>query len=975
MSYKTVQNVYAKFLEIVVRDHVFSPEERTRGAGHLGEQAAADVAKGKRIDGRVPYLARVSGKGGWDKDPEKRQRYARFTNVSLIDHLASVVRGAITFAWIDLSAAGAPETEIAGRLPKIAAAAFLHDLDKILRLERADRLTAAHVATGMERYGAGKFLAAFGQSLDPAMMLSAIHAAETSRAGELTQGGAILDRTFKDDLVYVRLADRLDGKFLDTSPQGGGIGGVLKELETFDAGLRSGALKGWRLVRVDDPHTPFLLEELLAGLSMECKARHGHPPLLEIHHDGRLLCLIPEKDGDALIAGALGRATRPIGAGMKMRVDVNKRGYVDILDARGTLDDLRGAFEDRMETRDREKFLQLSIDFARERAGDVAAMLAPYGGAPRFPNLDKAPGRRVAVWSGLDAGDDAMKRFHSDACRVVATLGCADPDDDLGIPDADAREEELRTVLTARGVAIPDWIAEQGNKLDRWTLLAALAAAAAAANPEFREALLGGEGLVKLWLEGDGGARPGLVAKIPESGSALAEAVTAHYRALMTGKIVRAADEAAPGRCHFTNQPVSDAAKISTKTALYGVKISAFSGRMGRPESFAAVRQETLAAPIAEAEHRLRKKLSNGGGEGDVPVLVSSPSASGLFGAIAFDAANEPSELSFHDMLRLKKEDRPTFSDIDGLKYRSRVGRYEVMPSRLIKVGTTPGQISFVKMAMECALRIGRPIHVFRGLPMPNPAFAVFDFLPPAIEAALRGREFRLEQLPEKITLLRGLEAIAGATGFGVDLALAVADPATRFAAACDALARYEKLADTDQKNVREIGRIVKTMIEERMNMALEGKSPLSPTDNALVAFGHAIAEVQRMRYSSDGDTVPETCIREALDRAEEMMGLGQSARESLIAAIAGNIEKELNRRDLFLPSLKKSEAKKQDALAAAVTIFVDQVWPGAFKGQPPSSRLRRTAIATFRWAFMSESRKRFQERKDKQEELEDANA
>ncbi|MGH6815419.1 MAG: hypothetical protein ACREC6_06935, partial [Hyphomicrobiaceae bacterium] len=244
MTCEPVQDVYRAFLRTVVRDHVFHDKERNFGrwGRPLGDKEREEIGKGRKIDGRIPYLARTSGKGGWHEDPETAERYARHTNVSLLDHLASVVRGTMTLAWIDLSNAGVPETEIATRLPKIAAAAFLHDLDKILGLKRSDRLAAAQVAEGMARYGIDDFLGEFKQSVDPATMLAAIHAAETTRDGELGPGGAILDRTFKRDLMYVRLADRLDGTFLDTSPKGG-VAGVVDGLKKFEAGLRSDALK------------------------------------------------------------------------------------------------------------------------------------------------------------------------------------------------------------------------------------------------------------------------------------------------------------------------------------------------------------------------------------------------------------------------------------------------------------------------------------------------------------------------------------------------------------------------------------------------------------------------------------------------------------------------------------------------------------------------------------------------------------
>src|SRR5262249_27806512 len=193
-----------------------------------------------------------------------------------------------------------------------------------------------------------------------------------------------------------------------------------------------------------------------------------------------------------------------------------------------------------METHKREKLLQVTVDLAQHHAADIDTMLVPMGVAPKWPSPLR--GRRVPIWSGLDANDENSKQVHLPACRVVATLGCTDAQQQEGMPDATVREEELKALLGKYHVAIPEWIGEQ-DKLDRWTLLAVLAAAAAAQNPSLHDALLAPGGVVHLWLEGNGDARKGLVAKIPAPGSALSEAVTAHYRAVIGQPLVRAEDE------------------------------------------------------------------------------------------------------------------------------------------------------------------------------------------------------------------------------------------------------------------------------------------------------------------------------------------------------------------------------------------------------------------------------------------------
>ena len=147
------QTIYTNFLQEVVVAKAFGDAERERGGGRLDTAEQAEIAQGKRIETRPPLLTRRSGKGGWAADPDRAQVYARFTNVSLLDHLCSVVRGAVQLGEIDLLASPVRpnENELSQRLATIAAIAFLHDVDKILEQARGDRLQPAQIADLMAR--------------------------------------------------------------------------------------------------------------------------------------------------------------------------------------------------------------------------------------------------------------------------------------------------------------------------------------------------------------------------------------------------------------------------------------------------------------------------------------------------------------------------------------------------------------------------------------------------------------------------------------------------------------------------------------------------------------------------------------------------------------------------------------------------------------------------------------------------------
>ena len=304
-STKLAEQAYQTLLEIVVRDHVFGPSERDYGE-LLTEGARERIATHAQIDVRT-RLCLISGKGGWSADPVTFRRREQFTNVTLLDHLVSVVRGALVIAETDLRSEGVSEPDLIQRLAVIAGVAFLHDANKMLELPPGVALTLDHIQTVVTRYGVDKYLNAFSTRFPPALFLQAIEEVEVSHCDRLRPGEPMLTREGKKDLLYVRLADRLDAAFLNSAKSDADIIAELAN-KAMLRNQQSDFFKGWRFIRISDPHTPFLMDAFLSALSFACAdpiAGHGHPPLISIHHDGRLLCVIPAERSDELIAQAL----------------------------------------------------------------------------------------------------------------------------------------------------------------------------------------------------------------------------------------------------------------------------------------------------------------------------------------------------------------------------------------------------------------------------------------------------------------------------------------------------------------------------------------------------------------------------------------------------------------------------------------------------------------------------------------------
>ena len=942
--------VYRSFLTHVVRDGVFSTDERDRGGDRPpGDEQREAIAKGLRLDGRPPLLAALSGKGGWMQDRQafKKQREPHI-NVSLIEHLASVVRGALVFGEIDLKAAGVSPAELPGRLAKLAAIAFLHDADKMLQQSREVELDPGEIRDLMRTYRIDGFLASAGQSLDAERMTALIDQVEVTRANRLRPGGPLLTRQEVADCGYVSLADRLDGIYLDTRK---GINFVVTELKDFD-NLRTDTLRSWRAAKITSPHTPFLLDELQRAFSVACVERHGHPPLIEVHHDGQLLLIAPHDGFDEVYNIALDQLDKTFK--LPLRVVISARGTPDILDGGTGVADIRDHLQLNLDTA--RKALQISVDCVapggnsdhRQRIDDV---FADYALAPQWPDFATHAGRFIAPWP-VQRDDEMRRAFVADAATIAVTLACKAPVPALGlnVPNTAAREKELRALLDNNGIAVPPWLTALDHDISRRSLLAALAAAAASRNQLTCSQLLDEGGLVDRWLCGSA-KRHGLLDKIESPAATLAEPVRKWFHAAAHGNVART-DENAHGRCHFTNAPVMRSARIDLSTGLYGLNVSAFSGREGRPESFESARSETLVSPLAQAEHRLRTlRARRRHARADVPILVSSPTTAGLFSSLAYRVNELPLEFSLADVLRVNKrnDDEPEFRDVDNNDRRYLIGRYESLPTRMASSGRNVGILSFVKMILEAARRMGRPLHVFRGLPQPNPAFVSFDFLPSYLVAALGGSSFRLEQLPSKIRLLRLVEGIASTGGLGVEIAARIADPQTRFGTGCEALAHFDRL-DSGQRTAGHLRHLLLNLLEDDQTMPTK-------TDDAIIHFAEAMSQVQRAPRQSDGDTVAELGLRLALEAMENASRLRQESSRSFIAAVASSLDKEFGRKDLFSRRATRHGETLDAALENAARIFVEDVWPTAFRKRSPCTRLRRTALAIYRFTFKKAAR------------------
>lgn len=952
------RTLFETFLEKVVVPHVFSDEERRLGSGALTDKAAKDVASSKRIDDRIPYLMTISGKGGYVPGDAFTTR-APYRNITLLDHVLSVARGAVLFGEIDLKASGV-SADLEPRLAILIATGFLHDADKMLGKSRQDELRPEDIEALMQRYGIAAWLQAHGASIRPSDLLSMINAVEMTRSDLIRPGMRLLSAQEKADAGYVRLADRMDGLFLDSRK---GVDAMILEMQNF-GGFRSGALKsGWRKIHMRAPHTPFLLANFQLGLTAATRSATGMPPLIEMHHDGEFLAIVPDAGSDKVIEAAITDALRHLG--LEMRVDINPKGTRDILDGAGDARELIELLEG--SSADSAKALFVHLDYLQGTGSlreQIDEMTAAFDFLPDYGGLAKFAGKHYQPWSRTPMQDN-RGWIRSRAAALAIGLGCAEPVDKAlakTVPDAFVREGELLALLNRHGREAPDWLAEV-SKLSRQTMLAIFAASQASDEAEIDDDIFGHDGLLNLWLQGDGAERNGLLEKIGDPGAALSAAARAWLRGLIDGTF-RPLDEAlAEGRCHFTNMPAGAEDRVDGKSGIEGLKVSAFSGREGRPESFTSARSQTLVSPVAFAEHRLRTLEGNGIGFGTVPAFISSPSMMGLFASLNLRNDRDFLQINQFDLMRLEeKNGKKAWPVTDTFGQRIFFARHFSLPEKQLEI------IQQIRMMLRSALRMGRPVHVFRGLPTPQTAFFHIDTVPDVIRRAIGGNSLRIEQIRPAIEVLETIEELADLSGIGLEVALRFADPETRFGAACEALVGLERLPDDKQK--QKIG------LRSRLQAATRRKElAMSQNENVIIAFAQSMAGIQEAPRRGASNNIKTLGMRIALEAVEECVNqIHQTGRESLIAGVAGKMQLEFERasRVNWIGRSYDNPFPMQKAMDAA-TLFVDEVWVRAFSGRSPASKARRIAMAVYQIAFENEHRSRFEARRAAQTDAAEA--
>ena len=961
-AHRTAVDVYGAFLEECVDRHVLNDRAQTL---EVNQKKASDT----KIDGRPIRLVTISGKGGWSADATLAQRWQHNDNISLLDHLLSVVRGALMFWLADAPRAWSSEAdrkEIERLAYAVAGIAFLHDIDKDIGLKRGEKITAANVEERMSRYGIDRFLSDHHVRTSPDAMLNYIEEVEGTQ-GARSPAAPDYNRRIAATCRYIELADKLEGTFTSTK-QGDGIDGALSLIGRWPT-VQNGELKQWQKVEIQDHLHVFLLDRFQRALSKSCKESTGCLPLIEIVHDGRLLCVIPQTCTSEVSSNALERFLRKLPYGLGF--NVNHRQTCEFVGGAASWDTCRDIMNPRGNWDNKlANLLALPKAFARSHHGAINDLLQMSGMKSSWsPMDDDAIGATVKVaidHPGGDSNDLDMEPSHALAFLTI-TLNHKDGTGKSAAPGADVRERELVEHMKAQGKEPPEALASVPTNDARarravtaiWIIgeIWRLADEDRDEAQDLLDTIVGRDGLVGLWIEGND-SRTGLASQIRDISSDILHALRERFTTYLSGRPAQAFDTTdTPKRCILCNEPTGPQRRISSASRAHGIKSSAFSGRDGRNDHLTSSSGDTHVCLVCLAELQLRQNAQDRfRGSNDLPPLISSPVTTGLFGGLAFERESTEISMGLHDLNRFDRKKGPVYKGLDCQTRRIRVARLEALPN------TDKELVTRLQMTLKAISRLGRPIHIFRGAPRRHPGIFYFDAMPTWLERLLGGSSLRIEQIPDALAKLDLFAALAEAKGLGIEWArqLADPDPGVVLGAICVAWAMAaDKRASTSNDNAWSL---IENKTRERALVHIRdyGGTPVKIKDNQdpLIRLAWLATRVQKRIGIGAAANKQLLCWKTALEFYAGAAGTVSTDDTALILGLASTLEEKLSDRDAAAAKHREGQPLDQACIDLA-SHFANEVWAKTLRSKEPTSQERRRAAAIYRFALLEAYRER----------------
>lgn len=211
----------------------------------------------------------------------------------------------------------------------------------------------------------------------------------------------------------------------------------------------------------------------------------------------------------------------------------------------------------------------------------------------------------------------------------------------------------------------------------------------------------------------------------------------------------------------------------------------------------------------------------------------------------------------------------------------------------------------------------------------------------------------RLEQLPGAVDRLRIAEKILDTAGLGVEVFLLYAHPKTRLEGVARALEALERGKGTSTDLL--------SQLQDQFNDHRKGEN-MTKRQGAIIRLGEMAADIQKAPGARASANEEQMTLRTAMEAATEAWRLGQCDRESVVHAVAGELEETLVRRNLAAAREHRGGRSLREACLAFAETFADEFWFGVCGGRPVAQRAYRGIRAIYRSAYLGAIRARGRE-------------
>jgi hypothetical protein len=501
------------------------------------------------------------------------------------------------------------------------------------------------------------------------------------------------------------------------------------------------------------------------------------------------------------------------------------------------------------------------------------------------------------------------------------------------------------TLVEALGVDIPDWVSGCDRLTQRTYTALACARAVKEGGPKTMSAYTAWQDNIL--------SKDGIFAQHVGREAAIVRAVEAHFLSLTSGTAA-SVPTSATHSCVITGQPVENLWRVIDADGLHGIKTSAFSYRAGRSESRFKEDADVHISPVSYAEYKLRGRSPAADADG-TQVRLFSTITNGLFGSQYIKGGSgslgQGADVSLFDAMRQQTGKR-TITPMESYRAPIRIARYEKLGSSFAD------RVDLIEKVIQTCRRLGRPIHLFNGIPRMVPDFFHGDCLGRDVEALIGGPGLRIEELEPA---LRNLELVVFMSrprsegGLGAaDLAKEYCFPSTRLRASVLAwgiASQIKKTPDAERYADAFFNDIVPKEIKRMTESGIEIPE---------LKLARLARSFQKGPSFDESSNVLDFVVRTAFEQAESLYKAGRRGKETAplyVAAIAEALYTEGKRRTETKGFFSSKETRPvgssiNSRAEAIATAFVEDIWFGLLGGRPCKHDQRRQIILTYRFGF-----------------------